>query len=48
MCAESIANVHEVGICNSSHVRGKSVGGELPVCAGVRFAQDRLTGAHVR
>ena len=31
-----------------SHVRARSVGGEMPVCASVRFVQDRLMRARVR
>ena len=34
VCTESIACAREVGIRNPSHVRVRSVGGELPVCAG--------------
>ena len=48
VCAQSIACACEVEIRNPSHVRARSVGGELPVCAGARFVQDRLTGTHVR
>ena len=31
-----------------SHVSTRSVDGEVPVCASVRFVQDRLMRAHVR
>ena len=47
-CGESIACLRDVGIRNPSHVRARSVGGELPVCANVQFVQDRLTGVYVR
>ena len=33
LCAESITGAREVVIRNPSHVRARSVGGELPVCA---------------
>ena len=45
VCVECIARTSEVGIRNASHVRVRSVGRVFPVCAGVRFVQDRLTGA---
>ena len=38
----------KASVLNPSHVRARSVGGEVPVCAGVRFTQDRVTGARVR
>ena len=47
VCAESIACAREVEIGNLSYVRAKSVGGELPVCAGARFVQACLMGAQV-
>ena len=47
VCAGSISYTHEVGIRNPSNVRARSVAGEVPVCAGVRFVQNCLTGAHV-